>query len=225
MKSTRLSLALIGTVVMLHAAAANASGIDMNDPHRALGREDDVRIDAQLVKDTISAGAPIGVTYQIQNFTAETVAVAARVSDASYDPETRTITISLGSEVPLDGAMPQMFTIAPGEKKTFRTAATPTVSASALRTSFAAVPRYVQLKVTILRNLTPFATLIANQSRTQTPQPLSDELFDQWFESSDTIFLNSLPVHWVAGAPAMHDAENRGTSGRPRRGQPGRGRY
>ncbi|HEX2123288.1 MAG TPA: hypothetical protein VHL59_16775, partial [Thermoanaerobaculia bacterium] len=223
MKSTRLSLVLIGAVTLLHVAAANAGGIDMNDPHRALGREDDVRVDAQLVGDTISAGTPIGITYQIQNFTAEAVAVAAKVSDASYDPETRTITVSLGSEVPLDGALPQMVTIAPGEKKTFRTAATPTISVTALRAAFAAIPRFVQLKVTILRNLTPFAALIANQSRTQTPQPLSDELFDQWFESSDTIFLNALPVRWNAGAPAMHDVESRGMPGGTRRATPGRG--
>ena len=48
----------------IYAAAANAASIDMNDPRRALGREGDVRIDAQLVSETVAHGAPIMVTWQ-----------------------------------------------------------------------------------------------------------------------------------------------------------------
>ncbi|MGZ5432189.1 MAG: hypothetical protein ACXWH7_04625 [Thermoanaerobaculia bacterium] len=61
MKSSRPFLALIASIPLIHAAAATAAGIDMDDPRRALGREGDVRVDAQLVRDTVSPGAPIGV--------------------------------------------------------------------------------------------------------------------------------------------------------------------
>jgi hypothetical protein len=200
MKPTNPLLTLFATILSVYAAAAQAAGVDMNDPHRALGREDDVRVDAQLVRDTVSPGTPIGVTYQIQNLSKEPVALAARAAHASYDEDSRTVTLALGSEVPPDGTMPEMTVIAPGEKKVFRTAATPAYPASAMRGTFAATPRYVQVKVAILRNLEPFRPLIDNKGRAR--QRLTDEQFEKWLESNDTIFLNTLPVHFTASRPA-----------------------
>ena len=201
MKSSKLFLALVAFITLIHAAAATAAGIDMDDPRRALGRAGDVRIDAQLARDTVSPHAPIGLTYQIQNLSAVTVAVASKVSDASYDEDSRTITVAIGSEVPPDGNMPQMVVIAPGEKKVLQTAATPRLRASATRTMFAATPRYVQVKVAIMRNVEPFAQLIQTQDG-RTKRPLSDELFEKWFECNDTIFLNAVPVQFVPAAAA-----------------------
>jgi hypothetical protein len=211
-KSIRPFIVLFFAILLLQAATATGASIDMNDPRRALGREDDIRVDAQLVQDSISPGAPIGVTYQIQNFTAYSVAVADRVSDASYDSDSRTITVSLGSEIP-SGRLPHMVLIAPGEKKVLRGAAMVALNAAAIRTSMAAVPRYVQVKVTILRDLTPFLPLI--QKQVQTPavaQTLPDELFDRWLESNDTIYLNALPVQWAPRArTGGADAEQSGS--------------
>jgi hypothetical protein len=207
MKSSKLFLALIASITLIHAAAASAANIDMNDPRRALGREGDVRVDAQLVRDTVSPGAPIGITYQIQNLSSSTVAIAAKESDASYDEDTRTITLAVGSEVPPDGNMPQMIVIAPGEKKVLQTAAVPALTASSTRSAFAATPRFVQVKVAILRDVQPFAALIEKQDG-RTKRRLSDELFDKWFEANDTIFLNSVPVQFVPAPPS--DVENRG---------------
>jgi len=196
--------------LLLTAIAAQAAEIDMNDPRRAVGREDDVRVDAQLVRDTVSPGAPVAVTYQIQNFTSSAVAIADRLSDASYDEDDRTITLTIGAEVPVDGTMPHMVTIAPGERKVLRAAAIPVLTASAVRASASMVPRYVQVKVTILRDLTPFATLIQNQSNARAAQ-LSDDLFNRWMESSDSIYLNAVPVGWLPrdGGTAV-DASQRG---------------
>ena len=213
MKSSKLFLALVTSIVLMHAAAATAANIDMDDPRRALGREGDVRVDAQLIRDTVTPGTPIGITYQIQNFSGSTVAIASRVSDASYDEDTRTITLAVGAEVPPDGDMPQMIVIAPGEKKVLQAAATPALKAAATRSTFAATPRFVQVKVAILRNVQPFVALIQKQDG-RTKQRLSDELFDQWFESNDTIFLNSVPVQYVP--PQASDVESR--SGRTARG-------
>lgn len=184
----------------------------MSDPRRALGREGDIRIDAQLIRETVTHGSPIGVTYQIQNLSESTVAIAAKVSDASYDEDTRTITVGIGSEVPPDGDMPQLIVIKPGEKKVLHAAATPALRATGTISKFA-TPRYVQVKVAILRDLDPFADLIAKQDG-RTKQRLSDELFEKWFECNDTIFLNSVPVNYVP--PQSPDVENRGA--RPSRG-------
>jgi hypothetical protein len=199
MKSTRLLFALFAAIALIHAAAASAANtIDMDDPRRVVGRENDVRIDAQLVQDTVSPGAPVGVTWQIQNFTAAPVAVAEKVAIASYDPDTATITLAIGSEVPRDGKMPHVVFVAPGEKKVFSAGATPIYNAAAIRSGMNA-PRYVQVKVSILRDLTPFDKL-------QTGQTLSDSQFEQWFESNDTILLNTVPVRFSPRGANMFDA-------------------
>ena len=111
MKPSKLFFVLIAAIVLLHAAAATADSIDMDDPRRTVGREDNVRIDAQLVQDTVSPGSVIGIAYQIENLSAAPVAVAAKVASATYDQDTRTITLSIGSEVPDDGKMPHIVTI------------------------------------------------------------------------------------------------------------------
>jgi hypothetical protein len=194
MKSTKLLFALLAAITLIHAAAATASAIDMDDPRRLVGREDDIRIDAQLVQDTVSPGAPIGVTFQIQNLTARPVAIADKVATASYDEDSRTVTVAIGAEVPPDGRMPHLVVIAPGEKKLFRAGATPAFNAAAIRSAMGVVPRYVQVKVSILRDLEPFEPLLGQPGRMQ--QTLSDAQFDSWFESNDSIFLNSVPVRY-----------------------------
>lgn len=194
MKSTKLSAALLTSAILLLAATAGAAGIDMNDPRRALGREGDVRIDA-LVRETVSAGVPIAVTYQIQNFSPFPVAIAHRVTDASYDDETRTITLVIGSEVPPDGNMPQVVLIPPGERKVLTAAATPVMSA-AVRAARGRLPRLVQMKVAILRDLQPFLPLIEKQDP-RIRQRLTDEQFEQWFASNDTIYLNAVPIRYM----------------------------
>ena len=204
MKLFRFSLALLASLSL--AAAAAAADIDMDDPRRALGREGDVRIDAQLMRDTVTSGMPVAITYQIHNLSATSIAIADKISDASYDEDDRTIVLSVGSEVPPDGNMPHMILIQPGEKKVLTAAATPVLRPAAMRPTFAVVPRFVQVKVAILRNVAPYLSLIQKQDG-RTKQRLSDELFEQWFESNDTIFLNSVPVRYTQ--PAVSDVERR----------------
>lgn len=205
--------AAILTAILYATAAHAADAVDMNDPRRALGREDDVRIDATLQQETVTPGMPIAVKYQIHNLTAMPVAIAHKTADFSYDPETLTITVGIGSEIPMDGNLPQMTTIAPDEKKTFTIAVTPVFAVSAAATRFGGTPRYVQVKVSILRNLAPFAALILSQSKAAGPQPLTDEQFDQWLKGNDTIFLNTIPVRYQPRAKTGIDVENRGTRG------------
>jgi hypothetical protein len=198
------SLALVASLLL--AAAAAAASVDMNDPRRALGREGDVRIDAQLMRDTVSAGAPVVITYQIQNLSDSAIAIAHRESDASYDEDNRTIVLAVGSEVPPDGNMPAMILIAPGEKKVLTAAATPALRAATIRSTMALVPRFVQVKVAILRDVRPYLQLIQSQHG-RGKQRLSDELFERWFESNDTIYLNAIPVRYTA--PATSGIERR----------------
>lgn len=214
MKSPRLFLFLVLTIVVLYTAAgAHADGVDMNDPRRALGREDDIRVDAQLVQETVSSSSPLNVRYQIQNFTDAPVAVADKISDVSYDLETATITLSIGAEVPKNGAMPHLVLVAPGEKKVLSSGGTVQVAVPAMRSPFITVPRFVQIKVNVLRDLAPFGELIARQDAVKTPQTLTDAQFDHWVEANDAIFLNAIPVRWQAGAARGISAADRGPAG------------
>lgn len=211
MKSSRLLFA----IALFSATALRGANVDMNDPRRALGREDDVRIDAQLHQDTVSPGSSVGVVYQIQNLTAKPVAIADKTADCSYDPESRTITLAIGSEIPASGSLPHMVVIAPGETKTFSVSALLRVNLPSVRSPFISEPRYVQVKVNILRDLAPFALLLERQMKTPASAiMLTDAQFDQWLESNDAIFLNTIPVRYSPRSRnSVTDAERREAAG------------
>ena len=194
MKSHR-ALAL---AVLLTAATVYAAKVDMSDPRRAVGREDDVRVDAELAQDSISPHSSVGVTYQIQNLTSEPIALADKVSDSTYDPETQTITVSFGAEVPNSTSMPHLVVILPGQTKTFHGGGTVNVATPNVHSSLTPVPRYVQIKVTVLRSIKAFAALIEQQNKSAAPPPLNNEWFDRWVSSVDSVFLNPIPVRWEA---------------------------
>jgi hypothetical protein len=211
MKSSSRSVVLAVAVVVLTAAEANAAGVDFKDPRRALGREDDIRVDAQIAQDTISSSSPNSDTYQIENLTSEPIAVADKVCDSSFDADTQTVTLSIGAEVPQGTAMPHLVTIAPGQKRVLHTGAMVQVVQGNSHSPMARVPRYVQITVNVLRDLRPFAKLIEEQSHAATV-PLPNDLFDQWVDSVSTVDLNSLPVRWT-NSPRAGTAES-GAPGR-----------
>jgi hypothetical protein len=102
--------------------------------------------------------------------------------------------------------MPRMTTIAAGEKKVFRTGATPVLHGAASRGALSA-PRYVRVKVSVLRNPEVFAPV-------KTEQLLSDAQFDQWLSANDSIFLNTVPVRFAARrVNGFAGADQRGTGG------------
>jgi len=198
------------SVSLLVAAAANAAHVDMNDRRRALGREDNIRVDAELLQDSVSPSSPLSVTYQIENLTNEAIGVADKVSDVSYDPDTATITLSIGAEVPTGTAMPHVVTIAPGQKRVLSAGGLVHVVVPRQRTPWSSVPRYVQIKVSVLRDLKPFAALLEQQAKSNVAPALPGNLFDKWVDANDSIFLNTLPVHWSGrDASAEEDISQR----------------
>ena len=206
--ASRISRFALAAAVSITALTADAGTINMDHPFRAAGRENDVRVDAQLLSDVVRAGSPIAVTYQVQNFSSRPVAVAEKLCSASYDTDSRMITLSVGSEIPPDGNLPKMVTIAPGEKKTFSVATNLHVALPSIGTRTAPLPRFLQVKASILRNLDPFADLLSRQSASKAPPvfALSDEQFDQWLEGNDTIFLNALPIRYEMRPSVNFDA-------------------
>ena len=212
MRSSKLSSVAVTT--LFFAVAAHAAHVDMTDPRRALGREDDVRVDAQLIQETVSSGSPVGITYQIQNLSQQPIAIADKFCDVSYDVDSQTITLSVGSEVPKDGEMPHLLIIAAGAKKTLTTGAILHVAAPTVRSPFVSVPQLLEIHVNVLRELAPFQSLIEGQAKSTAPIMLTDQQFDQWLQGNDTIFLNAIPVHYQAGPTSnLTDASQGGHGG------------
>lgn len=210
MKSSKQFIA--SAVIIFFAAAAYAAHVDMKDPRRALGRDDDIRIDAELMQDQVGSSSPISVTYQIENLTNAPVAIADKLITASYDPDTRTIVVSIGSEIPTTKTIPHLALINPGEKRVL-TAGT-SVHVQATRGPFSAVPQYVRIEVNVLRDLGPFAQAIALQAKNNLAAlPLGNDLFDQWVQSNDSIYLNSLPIQWKGEMRDITTAEAGGPTG------------
>jgi hypothetical protein len=196
MKSSPFKFLAVTSLYLLGSLSALAARVDMNDPRRALAREDDVRIDAQLQQQVLFSGSPLTITYQIQNLSPMAVAVADRTTDIDYDPDTSTIVFSIGAEVPEGATMPHLVVIRSGEKHVFSAGGVVHIATPHVRTPWTLVPRYVQVKVVILRNLTQFASLIETQMKTSVQPPLPNEMFDPWVEGSDAVFLNPIPVYW-----------------------------
>jgi hypothetical protein len=205
MRSSSRLVVVAVVVVVLTASEAVAAGVDFKDPRRALGREDDIRVDAQLAQDTVSSSSPVGITYQIQNLTNSPIAVADRVCNSSFDADTQTITITIGAEIPQGTAMPHLVLIAPGQTRSLRTSAMVQFAIPNAHSPWAPVPRYVQITVNVLRDLAPFAKLIDMQSHAAVV-PLPNDLFDQWVDSISSVALNTLPVRWT-NSPRAGTAE------------------
>jgi len=176
--------------ISLIATVATAAHVDMKDPRRAVGTDEGVRIDALLSSEFVSARSLIGITYQIQNLSPHTIAIADRVAEASFDSESSTMTLAVGSEVPAAGEMPRLVLIHSGEKKTLSAGA---IARWSLRARQLARLVFVQIKVNVLRDAAPFANVGERQK-------LSDEQFDQWLKVNEAITLNAIPVRYSATA-------------------------
>jgi hypothetical protein len=180
--------------VLLFAAACSSNTIDMAEPRRVVGTESAVRIDAQIT-DEMRAGAPVAITYQITNQRPTAIAVADILSDTTFDNETRTLTVSIGSEVPGETTLPRLIRIGPGETKSFTT----TARIGQLLPARSADPRAVnrtllRLKVNFLGDTAPFVELIDIHEKMVVDAKRADELFAVWLERNEVVYTNAVPV-------------------------------
>lgn len=171
---------------------------------RVLGRDNDVRIEAKVLTNEIRQAATVAITYEIENLRNEAIAFAPLDPTVDYEPGSRTLTVGLGSEIPVEEAFPRLVRILPGERKTFSTGARINVpSASATRFG----PRYLQLRFNYLDGTEPFEPLITNGGHATDDQ---EGLFRNWLDHIAAVVTNALPIRWGAGADrAMVSAADR----------------
>jgi hypothetical protein len=202
-----LPLSLLLLLVMGCASAP----VDMSEPRRIVGTENAVRVDAQVSADQVAPGAQIPITYEITNQRERAIAIAEHVRETSYDSDSHTFTVSIGSEVPGNNLLPRLVRIEPGEKKTFSTLAR-VVYVMPRRQGdpqFSVPPASFRLKVNFLGDTEPFRQLIGIKEVGIADPKLADELFPLWLERNEVVYTNTIPMRWGARSPLTGDAPER----------------
>ncbi|MDP9194305.1 MAG: hypothetical protein M3P06_21625 [Acidobacteriota bacterium] len=198
----------------LGLAGCASTAVDMAEPRRIVGTLDAVRIDAQVSVDQVSPGAHIPITYEITNQRDKAIAVAELLPDTSYDAESHTFTVSIGSEVPGNSMLPRLVVIEPGEKKTFSTMA---------RVIYVVPPRgdpqgrpsaSFRLKLNFLGDTEPFRELIGIKEVAVSDPKLADALFPLWLERNEVVYTNTIPMRWATRAREIGVSPDRRTPGR-----------
>jgi hypothetical protein len=171
---------------------------DLKEGRKMMGTENDVRVDAELLGETqIDTNSVVPVKFTIENRRMTPIAVADIVPHTTYDPDNRTITVNVGSEVPGAELLPRLIQINPTEKKEFSIGAhTSILIAEGANAARMPTPRQLQLKVNFLGDVTPFRQLINISEKSIHNPQLANELFTKWVEGNETVITNSLPVRW-----------------------------
>lgn len=187
------SVALVAAVALLSACGSSGT-VDMEEESRVLGLEDGVRVDALFYGLTGSGrSASISVVYEIENQRGDSIAVAEIVPATSFDNETGTFTVIVGSEVPGQQMLPRLIEIKPGERTSFTTAARLTVPS--VDPEFRGMPpRDVRLKLVYLANIEPFRELIGIEEVAVRDPKRADELFLPWVEGTRSVTTNAVPL-------------------------------
>ncbi|HUP47422.1 MAG TPA: hypothetical protein VNA04_01385 [Thermoanaerobaculia bacterium] len=183
-------------LLLLAGCASSGAPVDMDEPRRVVGTQNNVRIDAQIFGDRLSPAIRIPFKYDITNQRSQTILVADLVPEVTYDEETQTVTVGVGSEVPGASFLPRLIAIPPGEKRTFSSVARVHLVVARTVTPLSRFPRALRVKLSFLGDTAEFEQLIAIPERGVFDPELADELFPIWVERNETVYTNSLPMRW-----------------------------
>ena len=75
--------ALAPLALLLVAAACASAPVNMNEPRRLVGTENDVRIDAEVIGDQLSPTTRLPIKYDITNNRATPIALRTSASSGS----------------------------------------------------------------------------------------------------------------------------------------------
>lgn len=195
MKSSSLCLASATLVVATACTSSAPPRVDMSESLRVLGRENDVRIDAQLYTNHLGPSSLVTVVYEIHNLRSEPIVYAELTPTVVYHSETRTITVALGAEIPRADTFPKMIRIESGETRSFTAGARLSIppSGSSLQRR---EPRYLQVRFNYLDGARAFEPYL----RAEGAEKLDEGLFRKWVDHIAAIVTNTLPIRW-GGSP------------------------
>jgi hypothetical protein len=199
------------------APATTPGKINMKEARRMVGTENGVRVDAEIYGEEMIQGASVAIKYEITNQRPTPILIADLIAQSTYDPDTRIVTIDIGSEIPGAELLPRLISIPSGERRTFNTGAHINIRLPP-NSPWTPKPRALQLRVNFLSDPAPFAMLIDIPERAVRDKKLADELFPKWVEGNETVTTNALPMRWQGPrTTGIEDAP----PARRRRGGPG----
>src|SRR5262249_50300431 len=121
-----------------------------------------------------------------------------------YDPETLTVTVDIGSEIPGEQFLPRLISIPSGGRKSFSGAAHVSILHNPSATPFAPRPSALRVRVNFLRNTTAFARVIDIPEKAVHDPTLAASIFTKWVEQNETVVTNTLPMRW-RGTPVIEE--------------------
>jgi len=175
----------------------------MKEPRRLVATDNDVRFDVQVRGETLAPSTDIPIDYVVTNNRESAIAIAELVPDSTYDAETQTVTVTLGSEVPGEQFLPRLVLIKPGEHKAFSLAARVNVPITEMvdQNPFHRYPNGLRIRLNFLGDAQPFLQLVGISERAVRDPKLAAELFPKWVEQNESVITSVLPMHWI-GTPA-----------------------
>jgi hypothetical protein len=217
-------LASLSTLLLLAACASappvavssKAPAVDMKEPRRMVGTESGVRVDAEIFGGDLVQGANVAVRYDVTNNRPTPILIADIVPETTYDADTRTLTVSIGSEIPGEQLLPRLLSIASGARRSFTAGAHATVAGMMVTTPR---PNALQLRINFLGDAAPFTQLVDIPERAVHDPRLAAELFPKWVERNEVVITNALPMRWVSSHDTNGEDPNGGAAvGRRHRG-------
>jgi hypothetical protein len=192
----------IATLFLLFAATGcmSTKPVDMKEARRVVGTENGVRVDAEVFGDRLTPNISLALKYDITNERSMPILVADILPQANYDPDTHTVTVDIGTEIPGEQFLPRLIPIKSGEKKSFATGVHVVIMASA-SSPWQPRPNALRLRINFLGDAQPFEKLVAIPEKAVHDPQLADQLFTKWVERNETVVTNALPMRWAAGSP------------------------
>lgn len=166
------------TLPLALAACSSTSQLDGPKSERVLGRDANVRVQAEIVADATRPNSLVRVVCVVENLRPDAIQIAAVDGEGSWD--SGVFTVNVGSELPVSDSS-RMITLGPNEKRTFHVS-TP------LRSREARFPGSKQL-VRVKLHFLEAGALVAD---------LGGDMWDAWMESKQSVITNAIPL---AGSP------------------------
>lgn len=192
----RVAAPFLAAAALLVASCSTAK-VDLQEPRHVVGSEENVKVNAQIFAERVSANEIVTVAWEIENGRADAIAFADLAPHTTYDTDSRTVTIVLGSEVPGNEVVPRLQKIASGERRSFSMGAR-MPAFQTMNSALAPVPRYLQIRVYFLGETEPFESLVGIPERAVKDSRLANDLFPQWVENTESVLTNAVPITWAA---------------------------
>ena len=193
-------IASLFLIAVAFGCASTKKAVDMAEPRRVVGTENGVRVDGEIFGDRLTPNTSLALKYDVTNQRATPILIADLIPQANYDPDTQTVTVDIGTEIPGEQFLPRLIPILSGEKKSFSTAVHVVVVTNAT-TPWQAHPNALQLKINFLGDTKPFEKLISIPEKAVYDPQLANQIFTKWVERNESVVTNTLPMRWSGYQP------------------------